>query len=71
MLSYLVYEQPLVRLTKNYQWANKTTGFVLHYLASLGYAAGYEYLWNPAVKLPTLAKGARYGIIAGLSGAAI
>ena len=68
LLSFLVHEQPLVNLTKDYKWANKTTGYVLHYLAGAGYAAGYEYLWKPAVKLPTLLKGAAYGVVAGLTG---
>ncbi len=71
LLSYLVYEQPLVSLTRNYKWANKTTGFLLHYLAGVGFATGYEYLWKPAIKLPTLLKGAAYGVVAGLAGAAV
>lgn len=71
LLSYLVYEQPLVSITRSYKWANKTTGFLLHYLAGAGFAAGYEFLWKPAIKLPTIIKGAAYGIVAGLSGVAV
>ncbi|AHM59508.1 hypothetical protein D770_06225 [Flammeovirgaceae bacterium 311] len=70
-LSFLVHEQPLVKLTGSYKPANKTTGFLLHYLAGAGFSAGYEYLWKPAVKLPTVLKGAAYGVLAGLTGVAI
>lgn len=70
-LSFLVYEQPLVKLSRSYKWANKSTGFVLHYLAGAGFSAGYEYLWKPAVKLPTVLKGAAYGVVAGVAGVAV
>ncbi|WP_224996468.1 hypothetical protein [Cesiribacter sp. SM1] len=71
LLSFLVHEQPLVKLTRSYKWADKTSGYILHYLAGVGYAAGYEYLWKPAIKLPTVIKGAAYGVLAGLSGVAV
>jgi hypothetical protein len=72
LLSYLVDQQPLVKITRNYAWADsKGTGFALHYLAGAGYAAGYEYLWKPFVKLPTLVKGALYGVVAGVIGALV
>lgn len=71
LLSFLVHEQPLVRLTRSYKWANKTTGYLLHYAAGVGYAAGYEYLWKPLVKLPKVVKGAAYGVVAGISGVVV
>lgn len=71
LLGYLVDQRPLVRITGNYKWANKPVGFLLHYAAGVGYAAGYEYLWKPSVRLPTLVSGALYGIVAGVSGALV
>lgn len=71
LLSFLVKESPIVRLTGNYKKTDKTTGFLLHYLSGASFAIGYEYLWKPAVKLPTVLKGAVYGVLAGLAGVAI
>lgn len=68
LLAYLVDQQPLVKITGNYKMANKPVGFLLHYMAGVGYAAGYEYLWKPFVKLPAIVSGAVYGVVAGVSG---
>lgn len=71
ILDYLVHQQPLVKITRNYKWADKRTGFLLHYLVGIGYSAGYEYLWKPLIKMPTVARGATYGVFAGLAGALV
>lgn len=68
LLGFLVDQKPLVKLTGNYKWTNKPLGFLLHYMAGVGFSAGYEYLWKPFVKLPTIANGAVYGVAAGVSG---
>jgi hypothetical protein len=69
LLSYLLYKNKRWTLRKERRQAHPR-GFALHYLVGIGFGTVYEYLWRPAVKLPTLASGAVFGIAAGLVGVA-
>jgi hypothetical protein len=69
LLSYLMYKNQRWTLRKERRQASPR-GFALHYLVGIGFGTVYEYLWRPAVKLPSLASGAVFGIAAGLVGVA-
>lgn len=70
LLGYLMYKDSPHKLLKERQQQHPRAT-LLHYLAGQGFGLGYEYLWKPAVKLPTLARGAAYGVLAGLIGVTV
>ena len=71
LLNYLVYQQPLPTQRKAERTKRNTIGLLLHYMAGVGFATAYEYLWRPKVKLPTAVSGAAFGVLAGLTGSAV